>query len=217
MKKLRTPWETFGEKGCTIFHSFAKKESLKKKKFDLSGGTGIKDFPGGTRGKEPTCQCKRQVMRVWSLGWENPLEEDSRQEHSSVLAWRIPWTEEPGRSQRIRHDWSNLVCTGIKTVMIMEKSHSAMQIEFSLSLYSILIKSEKWSRSVVSDSMIPWTVAHQAPPSMELSRQKYWSGLPFPSPGDLPDPGIEPDRHFTVWATWEAAYIHLKRYDILLF
>ena len=38
----------------------------------------------------------------------------------------------------------------------------------------------------------PWTVAHQAPPSMEFLRQEYWSGLPFPSPGDLPDPGIEP-------------------------
>ena len=36
-----------------------------------------------------------------------------------------------------------------------------------------------------------WTVAYQAPPSMEYSRQEYWSGLPFPSPGDLPDPGIE--------------------------
>ena len=35
-------------------------------------------------------------------------------------------------------------------------------------------------------------VAHQAPLSMEFSRQEYWSGLPFPSPGDLPDPGIEP-------------------------
>ena len=38
----------------------------------------------------------------------------------------------------------------------------------------------------------PWTVAHQAPLSMRFSRQEYWSGLPFPSPGDLPDPGIEP-------------------------
>ena len=39
----------------------------------------------------------------------------------------------------------------------------------------------------------PWTIAYQAPPSMEFSRQEYWSGLPFPSPGDLPDPGIEPE------------------------
>ena len=38
----------------------------------------------------------------------------------------------------------------------------------------------------------PWTVAYQAPPSMGFSRQEYWSGLLFPSPEDLPDPGIEP-------------------------
>ena len=38
----------------------------------------------------------------------------------------------------------------------------------------------------------PWTVARQAPLSMGFSRQEYWSGLPFPSPGDLPDPGIKP-------------------------
>ena len=40
----------------------------------------------------------------------------------------------------------------------------------------------------------PWTVgeAYQTPPSMGFSRQEYWSGLSFPSPGDLPDPGIEP-------------------------
>ena len=38
----------------------------------------------------------------------------------------------------------------------------------------------------------PWTIAHQATLSMEIPRQEYWSGLPFPSPGDLPNPGIEP-------------------------
>ena len=38
----------------------------------------------------------------------------------------------------------------------------------------------------------PWTVAHQASPSMGFSRQEYWSGLPFPAPRDLPNPGIEP-------------------------
>ena len=59
----------------------------------------------------------------------------------------------------------------------------------------------------------PWTVAHQAPPSMGFSRQEYWSGLPFPSPEDHPNPGIEPrspslqadaGRHFNLWATREA-------------
>ena len=46
--------------------------------------------------------------------------------------------------------------------------------------------------SVMSDSVTPWTVAHQAPLFMGFSRQKYWRSLLFPSPGDLPDPGIEP-------------------------
>ena len=55
----------------------------------------------------------------------------------------------------------------------------------------------EWSEWVKSLSRVwffvtPWTVAYQAPPSMGFSRQEYWSGLPFPSPGDLPDPGIEP-------------------------
>ena len=43
----------------------------------------------------------------------------------------------------------------------------------------------------MSDSATPWTAAHQAPLSMGFSRQEHWSGLPFPPPGDLPDPGIE--------------------------
>ena len=48
------------------------------------------------------------------------------------------------------------------------------------------------SLSRVRLSMTPWTVAYQAPLSMGFSRQDYWSGLPFLSPGDLPNPGIEP-------------------------
>ena len=59
--------------------------------------------------------------------------------------------------------------------------------------------------SVVSNSFAtPWTVAHKVPFSMGFPRQEYWSGLPFPSAGDLPDPGIEPQspalagRFFTI-------------------
>ena len=62
----------------------------------------------------------------------------------------------------------------------------------------------------------PWTIAHQAPLSMGFSRQEYWSQLPFPSPGDLPDPGIKPtsaspalvDGFFCHGSTWKA----LKKY-----
>ena len=59
-------------------------------------------------------------------------------------------------------------------------------------------------------------IAHQAPLSMEFFKQKYWSEVPFPPPGDLPDPGIKPmslaspalaGRFFTTGATWEVSYI----------
>ena len=49
------------------------------------------------------------------------------------------------------------------------------------------------SHSVMSDTFVtPWTVAHQAPRCIGFPRQEYWSGLPFPSSGHLPNPGIEP-------------------------
>ena len=47
--------------------------------------------------------------------------------------------------------------------------------------------------SCVQLFVTPWTVAHQAPLSMGLSQQEYWSGLPFTSPGDLPNPGMKPE------------------------
>ena len=68
-----------------------------------------------------------------------------------------------------------------------------------------------FSRSVVPDSATPWTVARQAPLSMGFSRQEYWSGLPCPPPGELPDPGIEPMSHalaggfFTTSTTWDSS------------
>ena len=60
----------------------------------------------------------------------------------------------------------------------------------------------------------PCTVAHQAPLSMEFSRQEYWSELPFPSPGDLPNPGIKPISCSGRWildhyATWETQQLFL--------
>ena len=56
---------------------------------------------------------------------------------------------------------------------------------------SSTVKVKVKSLSHVRLFAIPWTVAYQAPPAMGLSRQEHWSGLPFPSPGDLSHPGIE--------------------------
>ena len=85
-----------------IWHKF-------KRTYLWNGG-----FPGGASNKEPACQCRRREMQVWSLGREDPLEEGMAP-HSSIPAWRIPWTEEPSGlqsigSQRVGHDWSDLAC-----------------------------------------------------------------------------------------------------------
>ena len=60
--------------------------------------------------------------------------------------------------------------------------------------WNAFLKASEWVKllSHVQLFATPWTVAYQAPQSMEFSRQEYWSGLPLPSPGDLPDPGIVP-------------------------
>ena len=73
--------------------------------------------------------------------------------------------------------------------------------------------------SGVQPSSTLWTIAHQIPLSMGFSQQEYQSGLPFPPPGDLPNPGIEPrslkspalvGRFFTTSATWEACLDDLQ-------
>ena len=67
----------------------------------------------------------------------------------------------------------------------------------------------------------PWTVACQAPLSLGFSRQEYWSGFQFPSPGDLPNPGIEPrspalqSRFFTNWALREAPLLIYRTANIV--
>ena len=77
-----------------------------------------------------------------------------------------------------------------------------------ISLYNLLDCIDMCVPSHVRLSAAPWTIVYQAPLSMGFSRQEYWSGLPFPSPGDLPDSGTEPmppalaDGFFTSCTTW---------------
>ena len=72
----------------------------------------------------------------------------------------------------------------INTVIILLRS----LIKFISTFVKVKVKSLSGIRLFAT----LWTIAHQAPPSVGFSRQEYWSGLPFPSPGNLPDPGIEP-------------------------
>ena len=100
--------------------------------------------------------------------------------------WRVPWTA--GRSNQ----------STLKEIN-PEQSLEGLMLKLKLQCFGYLMRrinllERKWSRPVVSDSLWPHGlfVAPQTPPSMGFSRQEYWSGLPFPSPGDLPNPGIEP-------------------------
>ena len=63
---------------------------------------------------------------------------------------------------------------------------------FSFLLWKVVKNQSVSHSSPVQFFVTPWTVAHQAPLFKEFSRQEYWSGLPYPFPGDLPNPGIEP-------------------------
>ena len=147
---------------------------------------------------------------VQSLSWEDPLEKEMAI-HSRTIAWKIPRTEEPGRlqsmgSQRVGHDWATSLF--FFTVLLpfyififsiwKENPLSFRNWQMSNVLRVLHLRSleVKWSEVKLLNHVrlfaTPWTIAYQAPPSMGFSRQEYWSGLPFPSPGDLPDPGIEP-------------------------
>ena len=97
---------------------------------------------------------------IQSLGWEDPLEK-GKTTHSSILAWRRPWTLWSMGSQCIRHDWATFTSLHFRTTVGI----------------AWLWQSKKHE---------------EIPLSVWLSRQEDWSGWPFPSPGDLPDPGIEP-------------------------
>ena len=124
---------------------------------------------------------------VRPLGREDPLEK-AMATHSSTLAWRIPWTEEPGRlqsmgPQRFGHDW---VASLTHSCKLWDYQNQLQPHLWLIALVKVKLLSRVWLFAT------PWTVDYLALPSMGFSRQEYWSGLPLPSPGDLPDPRIEP-------------------------
>ena len=101
--------------------------------------------------------------------------------HSSILIWKIMWTEEPGGLYIVhgvtkRQSWAPC---------LLLAEDCSFQVVFGILVVKVKVKllSHIWLFAT------PWTVAYHVPPSMGFSRQEYWSGLPSPSPGDLPNPG----------------------------
>ena len=126
-------------------------------------------------------------------GSSAPFRRTSSPTGSSCLG--CPWGCQRGSGTQQRTGWtastqrppgagkggrSRMRCKSVKYICVHEW--------ISFPVISVCVLSRF---SCVQLFAIPWTVAHQAPPSMGFSRQEYWNGLPFPSPGDLPDPGIE--------------------------
>ena len=159
--------------------------------------------------------------------------------HSNILAWRIPgmeawWAAVYGVAQsRTRLRWLSSLAAevlvtdsyGLRWAPWIAPKQASGFGQKKVTLFIYLFSEVSLNlQDPVPLSMLscfsrdqlcatPWTVAHQAPLSIECSRQGYWSGLPFPSPGDLLDPGIEPTSFmppalaggfFTTSTTWEA-------------
>ena len=130
-------------------------------------------FSGGASDKEPACQCWRhKETQVQFLGWEDPLEKGMAT-HSSVLTWRIPWTEESSGLQsiglhRFGHDWSDLARTpggwciltfwgGDMETLSLGSSHTLpyMHILFWLSLIYVLFCN---NNSVIMSIVLFWVL-----------------------------------------------------------
>ena len=146
----------------------------------------------------------------------------------SPLAWKVPWTEEPGGLQSmgslgIGHDWA----TSLSLFTFMHWRRKWQPTPVFLPGESqgrgSLVGCCLWGRTESDTTEATWwqrwqlfchtIVACEATLSMVFPRQKYWSELPFPSPGDLPDLGIEHDsltlagRFFTTELPWKSILI----------
>ena len=130
------------------------------------------------------------MQETWaqSLGREALLEKEMAT-HSSILVWRIPWMEEPGRLQSMGVAKSRTRLSDFTHSLGQHPGFSSRDTPNNL-----LSSSAELNVNVklLSSCLTLRPHGHQAPLSMGFSRQEYWSGLPFPSPGNLPDPGIEP-------------------------
>ena len=100
-----------------------------------------------------------------------------------AILWRAPLEEEQRPATHSQHQHHHMSVSRWKQIF---------QLQCSLRRAVAQAKVKVKSLSRVRLFVTLWTVAYQAPLSMGFSRQEYWGGLPFPSPGDLPDPGIEP-------------------------
>ena len=127
-------------------------------------------------------------MQVQSLGEDDPLEKEMAN-HSSILAWEIPMERGAWRAQRIRHDLATKQQQNVSLSPFPVSSFIGLLPVIKPCLWILCCVCWTKSLSCVQLFVTPSTIACQASLSKEFSRQEYWSGLLFPSPGHLPNPG----------------------------
>ena len=116
--------------------------------------------------------------------------------HSSILAWRIPQTEEPASLQSMgSQEWDTTERLNNRQLCRPETTYFTKTKRHNISRNFRPTNGHGGGGLVAK--LCPalgtsWTVAQKAPLTLGFSKQKYWSGLPFPSPRDLPNPGIKP-------------------------
>ena len=149
----------------------------------------IGGFPGGSEVKAPAC----------NMGNPGSIPGSGRSPgatHSSILAWRIPWTEEPG----------GLQSTGLQSRT--QLSYFTFTFHFHLNImrirsYNLILlygggfpskrKFIQYLYNIIYCVFVTWSCLTLCDPTdPSVYRQEYWSGLPFPSPENLPNPGIKP-------------------------
>ena len=164
-------------------------------------------LPSLLSSKEPTCQCRRcercgfdpWVGKIPAVGNGNPLQYSCLGNPMDRGAWWATvhsitkcrtWLSDQARTH-----------THIQRRTIIFLFFSSLYLQLSDEIWSSSLNTQ-WQHCLKLSTAeceiiqlcptLCWTVAFQAPPSMGFSRQEYWSGLPFPSTGDLPNPGLEP-------------------------
>ena len=198
-------------------------------------------LPWWLSGKESACQCRGPGFKPWvgKILWRRKWQPTPVCLLGNPMVRETWWATVHGIT-RVRHDWvskQQQIWESVETLRIgllcREMGPLSQKIENTL---NTLLESQMQKKCMCGSRrnvcvlshfsrvwlfVTPWTVAHQAPLSMRFSRQEYWSGLPFPSPGDLPDPGIEPasltsptlaGRFFTNCATWESCRRNITTY-----
>ena len=134
----------------------------------------------------------------WPKYWSFSLSISPPNEYSGLISFRIDWFDllavQETLKSLLQHHSSKASVLWCSVFFMIQFSQPYMTTGKTIvwTIWTFVGTEKVKSLSSVWLFAAPWTVAHQAPLSMGFSRQEYWSGLPFPSPGDLPDPGIEP-------------------------